>query len=88
MREAGLRFRRGARVAFAVCAVCTLWLLVQNTLVIGWLALDRVPIPIGGLWAAGKALVATLFPLALITLTVALGALASRARAAEARHER
>ena len=72
-REARLR-----RLLFAPCAACTLWLIVQNTILFALLPQEWVPAALRGAAATVRALVACSVPLALIPLAFGLGWLASR----------
>ena len=93
MREATMRHPgRTREILFAACVLCTLWLLLQNSILLSWLLHGQGP----GLFAAARsvarALLGAALPFALIPLAFVLGWAASRApgprRAMETRHER
>ena len=73
------------RLLFAVCAVGTLWLIVQNTILFALLPRAWVPAPFLGAAEALRA-VAWIVPLSLVPLAFALGWLASRRPQGAARH--
>ncbi len=78
---ASLEIRHEARlrrVLFAACAACTLWLIVQNTILLALLPQAWVPAALQGAAATVRAAVAWVVPLALIPLAFTLGWLASR----------
>ena len=65
-----LRARRTRAIAFAVCAACTLWLLVQNTLLFSLLPWGRLVAPLS--WIAGLMRLAVLWTMALTLIGVAV----------------
>ena len=72
-REARLR-----RLLFAACAACTLWLIVQNTILFALLPQAWVPAALRGTAATVRAVVTWSVPLTLVPLAFALGWSASR----------
>lgn len=72
------RATRLRSVLFATCATCTLWLILQNTILLTLLPQAWVPARLAGLAHAARVAVAWSVPMVLIPSAFALGWLASR----------
>jgi hypothetical protein len=88
MRDALVYLRRNGRdVLFAVFALCTLWLVVQNTLLVAMMPWERLP---GALRLAGtvaRAVLALGVPMLLVVATIALSWIHARPRHTAGRQE-
>lgn len=71
MRErSGNGSRRGRDLLLAVCGVCTVWLLVQNALLLALMPWERLPGALHSLGLLLRGLVVMAVPLTLVTATV------------------
>ncbi len=77
-------------VVFAICAVCTLWLVLQNTLLFALVSSERVPHALELAGTLARAVLALALPMALVTGAVVLAWVRARhpdSHAEEARHD-
>lgn len=73
MRDDRTRVRWRARdVLFGVCALCTVWLFVQNAVLFALMPWERLPGVLHALGSAFRAVFAVSVPLALLVGTLAL----------------
>lgn len=77
-------------VVFAACAVCTLWLVLQNTLLFALVSRERLPHALQLAGTVARAALALAVPMALVTGAVMLAWARARhhdSHAAEGRHD-
>ncbi len=81
---------RAKDVVFAICAVCTLWLVLQNTVLFALVSRERLPHALEIAGTVARALLALAVPMALVTGAVVLAWARARhtdSHAEEARHD-
>ena len=74
-------------IAFGACALCTLWLVVQNAVLFTLLPWERMPAVLQAAAHVLKAMVAAFVPVVLLGGTLALGWLSARSRRIRAEEE-